>query len=131
MDVIDTMTHFSHRQHAHYNTLRDANSVNIKLFMACLIGMGLVHKSRNDQYLFTCNFTKHLSLVKICDAVVFKTFSIAFIFLNVTHKSEVTFGPQCVPTCVTSCFTWLLNFWIRILNTSTIHSLWQELDSIN
>ena len=37
-------------------------------------------------------------------------------YIYVTHKREVTFVPQCVPTCVGSCFTSLLNFRIRIVN---------------
>ena len=48
MDGIDVMTHFSHRQHAHHNTWTDVNSVDPKIFMAQLVIMELVQKSKID-----------------------------------------------------------------------------------
>ena len=58
MDANDAITHFSHRQHTFHNIWRDDNSGDIRIFIAYLIIMGLVQKSRIDYYWSTCNLNK-------------------------------------------------------------------------
>ena len=68
---------------------------------------------------FVTNLTSHTIFLCILAGLN----GINFWSVCVTHRGEATFGPQCVPTCVGSCFTSSLNFRIRIININVAELL--------
>ena len=56
-DPIEAMLHHSHQTHARHNSWKDVNESEMKIFIAHLIVMGLVKKSRLEKYWCKDHFT--------------------------------------------------------------------------
>ena len=63
MDAIDAMADSSHKQYIFHHAWRDVSFACIKIFIAYLIIMGLLHKSRLTPLGQHTTLPKHLSLV--------------------------------------------------------------------